>query len=79
MDSKSSNSITGVGREYFYSVESLDNSFSDYEFWGDFDECVSYCLSMSYDNSNARIALICTDDGLYSHCVYVCYYWCGEF
>lgn len=51
------------GTEYFYSVESEDNSYNDDEFNGSYDECVEYATKCGYNNENCQISLIEAEDG----------------
>ena len=63
------NEITCKGTEYFYSVESEDNSYNDDEFNGSYEECVEYATKRGYNNENCQISLIEAEDGswVYTH------------
>ena len=70
------NEITCKGTEYFYSVESDDNSYNDDEFNGSYEECVEYATKEGYDNSNCQIALIQVEDGCAVYCHEMDNEWC---
>ena len=66
--------ITGEGREYFWSVESENNSYNNDEFNGRYAECVKYATQQGYTNADesdnaCQISFIESEDGIFRECL----------